>query len=140
VSSFAVASFFSFAERLQSRQRDVLGEAHLAIQSLEANSMDRAQLQRFKIRDLARAYPLSDRTRHWLRDSTILVRVKPTSDSTLPPRIQWPFEYANTVSGTPGQIARPYSATIHMAGGSECNLSFWTRGEAQLGILTEACQ
>src|SRR4029077_6801341 len=55
VTSFALASFLWFGQRLQSEQLEVLRETHGAIQVLETNqSMNSTGIQRFKIEDLDR--------------------------------------------------------------------------------------
>lgn len=140
LTSFALSFFFLFTHGLQSQENDVLRETHLAIQKLVAGRSDARQFERLKIDDLARANPLSDRTQHWLRDSTILVTIQGAEGRALSSRIQWPYERANAISGSPGQTVCPYSATIRTAKGSQCILNFWASGQNEHGLLTYACE
>ncbi len=137
-STFALSWFLDLAIRLRFRQQDVIREAHLAIESLQtsASGTETPLVQRFTVEDLSKASHLSDHTRYWLRNSTILARPE-EARAGLPARIQWPYEYAFIA---PGKPAVPYTATIHTAMGSECNLRFWASGTDQAGFLAEGCQ
>src|SRR5579859_1355719 len=140
-STFALSWFLDLAIRLQFRQQDVIREAHLAIESLQTSASGSwtTAVQKFTVTDLDKASHLSDHTRYWLRNSTILVRPE-EAHAGLPARIQWPYEYAFIAPGARGKPAVPYTATILTAKGSECNLRFWASGTDPSGFLTEACQ
>jgi hypothetical protein len=119
---------------------DIVGEAHVAIEALEAtaNGPNAPNVQKFTLDDLANAGPLSVQTRHWLSNSTIVVRGE--TDASQPPSLLWPYEYASLAPAAPGKNVISYSATIHTPQGSECNLRFWASRSSQTGFLSQSCQ
>jgi len=137
---FLTTTVLLFAWRLRQEQVDIVREAHVAIEALEtsANGTNALNVQKFTFDDLAKGGPLSVQTRHWLSNSTIVVRRE--ADGSQPPSLFWPYEYASLAPAAPGKNAISYSATIHTPRGSECNLRFWASRSSQTGFLSQSCQ
>jgi len=137
---FLAATVLLFAWRLRQEQVDIAREAHVAIEALEtsANGTNALNVQEFTLDDLAKGGPLSVQSRHWLSNSTIVVRRE--ADGTQPASLFWPYEYASLAPAAPGKNAISYSATIHTPRGSECNLRFWASPSGQTGFLSQSCQ
>ncbi|HLK03084.1 MAG TPA: hypothetical protein VKT53_01490 [Candidatus Acidoferrum sp.] len=142
-STFLLATVASVAGQLRAEQTNVVRQAHLAIETLEAsaNQTDLPRMQRFTADDLAKATPLSSNAQHWLRDSAIVVRPEAATRTVSSlPAIQWPYELAFLADGAPGKKAVSYSATIRTPRGSECNLRFWAVAGGKNGFLFQSCQ
>ena len=140
LSVFLLTAVSLFAWRLRQEQVDIVGEAHVAIEALEAsaNGSNAPRVQKFTLDDLAEGGTLSVQTRRWLGTSTIVVRRE--VDSSQPPSLFWPYEYALLAPATPGKTAVSYSATIRKPRGSECNLRFWASRASRTGFLSQFCQ
>jgi len=67
--------------------------------------------------DLAKAFPLSEDTRRWLRGSRITI-----APLQIPPDFDW---WGKNSWKRPAASYQDYLATIHFAGGSDCSESFW---------------
>ena len=137
---FLTTAVFSLALTLRQEQVDIVGEAHVAIEALEASASGptASNVQKFTFDDLAKGGPLSVQTRHWLSNSTIVVRRE--ADGSRPPPLLWPYEYAFLTPAAPGKNLVSYSATIRTSRGSQCNLRFWASRSSQTGFLSQSCQ
>lgn len=140
LSFFVVTAVFLFAWRLRQEQVDIVREAHIAIEALEAgaNGPIAPNVQQFTLDDLAKAGALSIQARHWLSNSTVVVRRE--TDARRPLSLLWPYEYAFLAPAAPGKNAVSYSATIRTPRGSECNLRFWASRSSQTGFLSQSCR
>jgi hypothetical protein len=138
-SGFVLSTLGVLTGELRQEQIAIVHEAHTAIEDLLRNGNANVALHKFNVVDLERVSPLSDRTKHWLQDATILVHLEKVRPGN-PPRIQWPFEQSFMDHGVRGKAPIPYAATIRTKRGSECSLSFWTSGQIEWGFLSESCQ
>jgi len=133
--SFSLAAFYLFVDHAQRQMWTLFLETHQAIERIQPGTanLEAAHPLQLTGEDLAKAYPLSDRTRRWLHDARI----------TVAPDKPHPGPYccgANSqgITFAPDKDYSWYLATIHLAGGSACSLSFQAgRG---FGILGGVCE
>jgi len=137
-SSFLLAVLFLLAGNVYREKEKIVGEAHIAIETIESHSAtDTARFQRFAFEDLASASQLSDDTKRWLKGSTIVVRQELNSEGR-PPSLKWPHEHAFLTSDFKGPNLVSYSALIRTPR-STCNFRFYASGSGQAGFLYESC-
>ncbi len=98
------------------------------IQPRTAN-LDAAHPLQLTVEDLAKAYPLSDGTRRWLRNSRITV----APDKAHPGVRYCCPGNSRGITFPPDKAYSWYLATIHLASGSDCTLSF--EAGQRFGIL-----
>jgi ABC-type transport system involved in multi-copper enzyme maturation permease subunit len=133
--SFSLAAFYIFVARAPEQMEKLFLETHQAIQKFQPAfvKLDDGHPLQLSGEDLAKAYPLSERTRRWLRDSQITVTpAKPHAG---------PFfrgEEPQFFSLNPDQDYSWYAATIRLPGGSACTMSFET--VRVYGILGGVCE
>ncbi|HEV2352301.1 MAG TPA: ABC transporter permease [Terriglobia bacterium] len=110
-------------------------EAIVKIQSGTTN-LDAAHPLQLTEEDLAKAAPLSDRTRRWLRNSRISVGPNKSSQILFVHSIfieNWiPFPSEKNYTG--------FTATIDLAGGSECTVLFSVGLTHEMGYLAGVCK
>ncbi len=97
-------------------------------------NLDVAHPLQLTVEDLAKATPLSERTRRWLRNSRITV----APDKAHPGVRYCCPGNSRGFTFPPDQAYSWYLATIHLASGSKCTLSFQA-GRGGFGILGGVC-
>jgi len=135
LSSFSLAAFSFFVASAPEQMRRLFLETHQAIEKLQPVlvKLDAGHPLQLTGEDLAKAYPLSERTRRWLRDARITVApAKPH------PGPYFRGENSQFFILAPGRDYSWYLTTIHLPGGSACTMSFEAvRG---FGILGGTCE
>ena len=132
---FSFVGSVKFVEQARQQMWILFSETHDAIEKCEsgAANLDAAHPLELTVEDLAKAFPLSERTRRWLRNSRIRVAPeKPDPGRCCHPGIAWGIVFA------PNKSYLGYSAAIHMASGPDCALSFHAGSGA--GIVRGVCQ
>jgi len=141
--TFAVSLFMMFAGEAGHQQDALLHETHTAIEMLQpVADRETAGPQRLTVNDLAKVAPLSDQTRRWLRDSSIIVVPEASSANTNAARVLVPGGFYRVLPGAPDTTALAYSAVIRMArGGRNCSLRFAPVANPvrRYGILVGLC-
>jgi len=133
--SFSLAAFYLFLDHAQQQMWTLFLETHKAIERIQPGTpnLEAAHPLQLTGEDLAKAYPLSDHTRRWLRDARITV----APDKPHP----GPYccgENSGGITFAPDKDYSWYLATIRLSGGSACTLSFQAgRG---FGILGGVCE
>jgi hypothetical protein len=135
LSGFSLGAFDAFVGQAKQQMWTLFHETHEAIERIQpgAAKLDADHPRQLTVEDLAKASPLSARTRRWLGDSSI----------TVAPGKPDPGEYCcgGNSRGTtfaPDQAYSWYSATIHLPRGSDCTLSF--QAAREYGILGGVCK
>ncbi len=136
--SFSLGTFDSFVGHAKQQLWTMFRETHEAIEKVQPSDakLDAAHPLQLSEEELAKASPLSERTRRWLRNSSITV----APDQPGPGR---PGAYccggnSRSITFVPDSAHSWYLATIHRPGGSSCTLSFQAgRGH---GILGGVCR
>ncbi len=135
--SFSLAAFSSFVYHAREQMGTLFRETHDAIEKIQPGGakLDAAHPLKLTVNDLAKVSPLSERTRRWLRNSTITVIPDEThSGRYRRGRIGWGASVA-----TGGAYSR-YLATIQLASGSDCTVSFEAGRGISFGILGGVCE
>jgi len=107
-------------------------ETHEAIEKIRpgAADLDAAHPLQLTVEDLAKASPLSERTRRWLAGSRITV----APDKPQPGRRYCCGTNSRGITLAPDQAQSWYLATIHLQSGTSCTVSFMAmRGYGTLG-------
>ncbi len=133
--SFSLLAFFTFVDQAKLQMWAMFRETHEAIEKVQPGTpnLDATHPLELTAEDLAKATPLSERTRRWLRDSRITV----APDAPHPGRYCCPGN-SRSITFPPDKAYSWYLATVHLANGSKCTLSFVAgRGH---GILGGVCQ
>ena len=136
--SFSLAGLYSFVLHAEFQKWLLFRETHEAIEKIQSGApkLDAAHPLQLTGEDLAKAYPLSERTRRWLRDSRIEVAL----DKAHPGRYG-SAENSRGMTFTYDQNYPRYLATIHLRGGSDCSVSFQAgRGYGLLGGVCRKVQ
>jgi hypothetical protein len=129
--SFSLAAFHSFVGNARQQMWTLFRETHEAIEAIQPGTtkLDATHPLQLTAEDLAKAYPLSERTRRWLGNSRITVAPDKSHSG--------PYCCGGNSRGTtftPDKAYSSYSATIHLPSGSECTVSFQAgRGYGMLG-------
>jgi hypothetical protein len=119
--SFSCLALAAFVLRAQQQMWTLFLETHQAIEKIQPGTpnLDAAHPLQLTGEDLAKAYPLSDHTRHWLEDARITI----APDKPHPGRYCC-GENSGGITFAPDRDYSWYLATIHLEGGSACTLSF----------------
>jgi ABC-type transport system involved in multi-copper enzyme maturation permease subunit len=135
--SFSLVAFSSFVFHAREQMGTLFRETHEAIEKIQpgAANLDATHPLELTVDDLAKASPLSERTRRWLRNSTITVN----------PHEAHPGRYGRGGIGwgasfAPDGAFSRYLATIHLESGSDCTLSFEAARGLGIGILGGVCK
>lgn len=132
---FSFLAFYTFVDHAKRQMWTMFRETQEAIMKTHPGTMnlDAAHPLQLAGEDMAKAAPLSDRTRRWLRNSRI----------SLAPNNHFTGPYC--CSGNSRSITYPpdnndlwFLATIHLASGSDCTLSFG--GQKGYGVLGGVCK
>ena len=133
--SFSLAAFVAFVDHAKQQMWTLFRETHEAIEKIQPGTakLDAAHPLQLTVEDLAKASPLSERTRRWLGNSSITV----APDKPHPGRYCcWGNSRGTTF--VPDKAYSWYLATIHLPSGSNCTVSFQAgRG---YGILGGVCE
>lgn len=134
--SFSLAALIAFVDQGKQQMWTVFRETHQAIERIQPGNakLDATHPLQLTLEDLAKAYPLSKRTRRWLRDSRIIV----APDKPLPGGRYCCGENARGITFASDQAYSSYLATIHLPSGSDCIVSFQAGGG--YGILGGVCK
>jgi hypothetical protein len=116
VCTFSLMAFFNFVDQAWEQDRIVFDETVHAIQRIQpgAAKLETTHPLQLTEEDLAKAFPLSARTRRWLRNSRVII----VPLKNLPHRILQPGNSRFTFDIDDSQSW--YLATIYLAGGSDC--------------------
>ena len=133
--SFSLAAFVAFVDHAKQQMWTLFHETHEAIEKIQPGTakLDAAHPLELTVEDLAKASPLSERTRHWLGNSSI----------TVAPYKPHPGRYccggnSSGITFVPDKAYSWYLATIRLPSGSNCTVSFQAgRG---YGILGGVCE
>jgi hypothetical protein len=133
--SFSMAAFVAFVDHAKQQMWTLFRETHEAIEKIQPGTakLDAAHPLQLTVEDLAKASPLSERTRRWLGNSSI----------TVAPYKPHPGRYccrgnSRGITFVPDKAYSWYLATIHLPSGSNCTVSFQAgRG---YGILGGVCE
>lgn len=111
-------------------------ETHQAIEKVHPDlaNLDAAHPLQITGEDLAKASPLSERTRRWLGRASITV----APDRAQPRRQDWLAMNSRGLVSTPNTSRVWYLATIRRPGGSQCTISY--HGGIGYGILGGICK
>lgn len=133
---FALAAGYAFMGHAREQMWGFFLETHQAIEKFQPGTpnLDAAHPLQLTGEDLAKTYPLSDRTRRWLRDARITVAPdKPHAGHYCC------GENSGGITFTPDRDYSWYLATIHLASGSVCTESF-AAGRGGYGMLGGTCE
>jgi hypothetical protein len=120
--SFSLLAFDAFVDHARQHMGALIHETDWAIAKIQSGTanLDATHPLQLTVEDLAKASPLSEHTRHWLRNSHITVALE-----------EAPHHGRYGCGGNSRSIDTPYDkgyswylATIHLAGGSYFTLSF----------------
>ena len=131
----SLAASFLFVENAKQQMWTMFRETHEAIEKIQpgAAKLDAAHPLQLTVEDLAKASPLSERTRLWLANSSI----------TVAPDKPHPGPYCcggNSRISTllPNRAYLWYLVTIHRPSGPDCTVLF--QGGRGIGILGGVCK
>ncbi len=134
--TFALGTFDSARDRARYEIWGMFRETHEAIEKIQPGTakLDAEHPLQLTVEDLAKASPLSERTRRWLGNSSITV----APDKPHPGRRYCCGGNSRGITVVPDKAYSWYLATIHRPGGSDCTVSFQaTRGYGTLGGVCE---
>jgi ABC-type transport system involved in multi-copper enzyme maturation permease subunit len=136
--SFSFMALFAFVHRAKLQMWAMFRETHEAIVKIQPSTtnLDATHPLQLTAEDLAKAFPLSERTRRWLRDSRITV----SPEKPFPGRAGQ-YCCGGNSRGVTFSRDKDYSwylATIHLPSGSHCTLAF--EGGQGWGILGGVCE
>jgi hypothetical protein len=111
-------------------------ETHEAIEKIQPGTanLDATHPLQLTVEDLAKASPLSERTRRWLRNS----RVTFLPDMPHPGRSYCCGGNSRSITVAPDKAFSWYLADIHLASGSHCTVSF--QAGTGWGIFGGVCE
>jgi hypothetical protein len=136
LSAFSLMALYALVANAQQQMWAMFRETHEAIAKIQSDTakLDGTHPLQLTVEDLAKAATLSERTQHWLRNSSI---------SVAPDQPHAGGRYccggnSRSVRFAPDKAYSGYLATIHLPGGSDCTVSFQSgRGN---GFLGGACK
>jgi len=133
--SFSFMAFFAFVDHAKLQMWTMFSETHQAIEKIQPGTpnLDAAHPLQVTGEDLAKASSLSERTRYWLRNARISV----APNKAYPRGFCCPGN-SRGFTYPPEKDYSWYSATIHLASGSDCTLSFG--GRKGYGVLGGLCK
>jgi hypothetical protein len=135
--SFSLAALIAFVDQGKQQMWTVFRETHQAIERIQPGNakLNATHPLQLTVEDLAKAYPLSERTRRWLRYSRIIV----APDKPLPGGRYCCGENVRGITTfASDQAYSSYFVTIHLPSGSDCIVSFQAGGGH--GILGGVCK
>ncbi len=136
LSSFSLAAFYAFVDHAKQQMWTLFRETHEAIEKVQPGTpnLDATHPLQLTVEDLTKAAALSERTRRWLRNSRITVapdKAHPGGKYCCPGN-------SRGITFPPDKAYSRYLATIHLASGSDCTLSF--EAGKRFGILGGVCE
>jgi ABC-type transport system involved in multi-copper enzyme maturation permease subunit len=133
--SFSLMAFHALVDHAKQQMWTMFRETHEAIEAIQPGTpnLDASHPLQLTEQDLAKAAPLSERTRRWLGNSRLTVAPdKPHPDPYCCPG------HSGSITFTPDKPYSWYLATIQLPSGSQCTVSFQAgRG---YGILGGVCK
>lgn len=132
---FSVGAFYALVDHAKQQMWTLFRETNEAIEAIQPGTpkLDEAHPLQLTVEDLAKASPLSERTRRWLANSRITVAPDKPNHG--------PYCCGGNSRGLttgPNKAYSWYLATIHLPSGSKCTVSF--RAWRGYGILGGVCQ
>ena len=136
ISGFLLLASYVFVDRAKLQMWTMFHETHEAIEKIRPGTanLDATHPLQLTVEDLAKASPLSERTRRWLRNSRITV----APDKPHPGRFYCCGGNSRSITFAPDKVYSWYLATIDLASGSHCTLSF--QAGHGWGILGGVCE
>ena len=136
LSSFFLLACYVFVDHAKLQMWTMFRETHEAIEKIQPGTanLDATHPLQLTVEDLAKASPLSERTRRWLRNSRITV----ASDKPHPGRSYCCGGNSRSITFAPDKAYSWYLANIRLASGSHCTLSF--QAGHGWGILGGVCE
>ena len=137
--SFLGAALLDFADHGKQQMWTLFRETHEAIEKIQPGTpnLDAAHPLQLTAEDLAKASPLSERARRWLRGSRITV-VPDKFHGGVGVKKYCCWENSKGIHIDPDKAYSWYMATVHLPSGSECTISFIAgRGFGFLGGVCE---
>jgi ABC-type transport system involved in multi-copper enzyme maturation permease subunit len=136
LTSLCLAAFYAFVFHAKQQMWAMFRETHQAIERIQPGNakLDATHPMQLTVEDLAKAAPLSERTKRWLRDSRISV----APDKPHPGGRYCCGENSSGIPYAPDQAYSSYLATIHLPSGSNCSVSFQAGGG--YGFLGGVCK
>jgi hypothetical protein len=136
LSGFLLLASYHFVDHAKLQMWTMFRETHEAIEKIQPGTanLDAMHPLELTVEDLAKASPLSERTRRWLRNSRITV----LPDKPHPGRSYCCGGNSRSLTFAPDKAYSWYLATIHLASGSHCTLSF--QAGHGWGILGGVCE
>ena len=136
LSSFFLLASYAFVDYAKLQMWTMFRETHEAIEKIRPGTanLDATHPLQLTLEDLAKASPFSERTRRWLRNSRITV----APDKPHPGRFYCCGGNSRSITFAPDKVYSWYLATIDLASGSHCTLSF--QAGHGWGILGGVCE
>jgi ABC-type transport system involved in multi-copper enzyme maturation permease subunit len=136
MSGFLLLASYVFLDRAKLQMWAMFRETHEAIEKIQPGTpnLDATHPLQLTVEDLAKASPFSERTRRWLRNSRITV----APDKPHPGRSYCCGGNSRSITFAPDKAYSWYLATIDLASGSHCTLSF--QAGHGWGILGGVCE
>ena len=136
LSGFLLLASYHFVDHAKLQMWTMFRETHEAIEKIRPGTanLDATHPLELTVDDLAKAAPLSDRTRRWLRDSRITV----APDKPHPGQSYCCGGNSRSVTFPPDKTYSWYLASVDLASGSHCTLSF--QAGHGWGILGGVCE
>ena len=136
LSSFFLLACYVFVDHAKLQMWTMFRETHEAIEKIQPGTanLDATHPLQLTVEDLAKASPLSERTRRWLRNSRITV----APDKPHPGRSYCCGGNSRGITFAPDKAYSWYLANIRLASGSHCTVSF--QAGHGWGILGGVCE
>lgn len=136
LSGFFLLASYVFVDHAKLQMWAMFRETHEAIEKIRPGTanLDATHPLQLTVEDLAKASPLSERTRRWLRNSRITV----TPDKPHPGRSYCCGGNSRGITFAPDKAYSWYLANIDLASGSHCTVSF--QAGHGWGILGGVCE
>src|SRR5579862_815646 len=133
---FSLVALVTLVDRARRQMWTMFHETQEAIVKIQAGTanLDAAQPLQLTMEDLAKASPLSERTRRWLRNSRI--SVGPNRGKFIP----CCSSNSGRVPFFSERIYTGFLATVHLTGGSECTLILGVGLNHRMGYLSGVCK
>ena len=143
ICGFVVAASVAFTFQAWEERGTLVRETVVAMQSLQPGESGSAQPLQLTADALAKASPVSDRTRQWLAGSRIEIASSfPELHAPEPasPASRLPMTFSINVPALQGHEGIPYAAVIHRPSGTTCYVGFSTARHARFGFASGQCQ
>jgi hypothetical protein len=143
ICGFVVTTAAMFVSEAWEQQGMLIRDTHRVIESLQPGISSPSRPLQLSAEDLAKAAPISDRTRQWLAGSSIVVA--PTFPelnvpSPAPPSSRFSRSFSVYAPAAPNKEDVPYAAVIHRASGTTCYITFSTSRHARFGYALGRCE